>query len=86
MGEAAEVGSGGGPRRSGCLPRGSGPGQGAVPGAAGLLRDSVLLCCLLSPRQVCYEIPLVANTSAATDTTSLDSSCLIATWEKKELK
>lgn len=86
MGEAAEVGSGGGPRCSGCLPRGGGPGQGAVLGAAGLLHDRVLLCCFLSPRQVHYKILPVANTSAATGSTSLNSSCLIAIWEKKELK
>lgn len=86
MGEAAEVGSRGGPRCSGCLPRGSSARQGVVLGATGLLRDGILLCCLFSPRQVCYVIALVANASAATDTPSLNSSCLIAIWGKKELK
>ena len=81
------MGSGGGPRRPGCLPRGGSPRQVAVPGGAGLLRDGIPLCCLPSPRQVPYEIPLAADAAAAaTNTTSLHSSCLIAAWEKKEFK
>lgn len=51
---------------------------GAAPGAAGLLHDRVLLSCLLSLGQIPCEVPLVVSTSAATNNTTPDSSCLIA--------